>query len=390
MKEYSNKKGISLIVLVITIIIIIILASSVILSMANNNPIEAANEAKFKNDIQTFNTELSMWLSKEYVSTLGKLSTITVNATKTTGDYNNLTIQQIIPSMSDIYASQFAIRRAKLVYVGTDSNYNEWARELGFTNTLNSVDDYVIYYDVADSALKDQIRAKDLAVLEPQYYIKSDIDYIKSSGTITLGYIPISEVNVSDTEFINLLQYDDFLYDGGTRKTIAGGGIYLTNLASQHYCDVVMQMIKTRVIDKGFDGIFIDCIDSAESLSTPAEYDLYKVGYENILKQIRQKYGSAIIMQNRGFNTVTAVSNKYIDAILWESFGTYEGSASGWYLARIADMADLQNKGIKVFAVSNSETGIAAGDLTKVAAYAQKLKYVYYHTAYNHYNAWPF
>ena len=38
-KRASEKKGISLIVLVITIIVIIILAVAVILSIANNNPI---------------------------------------------------------------------------------------------------------------------------------------------------------------------------------------------------------------------------------------------------------------------------------------------------------------------------------------------------------------
>ena len=44
-KENKNKKGISLIVLIITIAIIIILASAVILSIANNRPIESAKEA---------------------------------------------------------------------------------------------------------------------------------------------------------------------------------------------------------------------------------------------------------------------------------------------------------------------------------------------------------
>ena len=41
----KNKKGISLIVLIITIAVIIILASAVILSIANNRPIESAKEA---------------------------------------------------------------------------------------------------------------------------------------------------------------------------------------------------------------------------------------------------------------------------------------------------------------------------------------------------------
>ena len=65
-KRYSDKKGISLIVLVITIIVIIILAVAVILSIANNNPIENAKEARFKSDIKTIEEDLNMYTLKKY------------------------------------------------------------------------------------------------------------------------------------------------------------------------------------------------------------------------------------------------------------------------------------------------------------------------------------
>ena len=56
----KQKSGISLIVLVITIIVIIILAVAVILSIANNNPIENAKEARIKNDLKTIEEELTL------------------------------------------------------------------------------------------------------------------------------------------------------------------------------------------------------------------------------------------------------------------------------------------------------------------------------------------
>ena len=63
----KQKSGISLIVLVITIIVIIILAVTVILSIANNNPIENAKEAKFKNDLKTIQEELTLKQASNYV-----------------------------------------------------------------------------------------------------------------------------------------------------------------------------------------------------------------------------------------------------------------------------------------------------------------------------------
>ena len=65
-KGTSEKRGISLIVLVITIIVIIILAVAVILSIANNNPIENANKAKFQSDLRTIQEELNLYNSSAY------------------------------------------------------------------------------------------------------------------------------------------------------------------------------------------------------------------------------------------------------------------------------------------------------------------------------------
>ena len=70
-KRTSDKKGISLIVLVITIIVIIILAVAVILSIANNNPIESAKEARFKNDMKNIEEELSLYIAKSYADSQG-------------------------------------------------------------------------------------------------------------------------------------------------------------------------------------------------------------------------------------------------------------------------------------------------------------------------------
>ena len=66
-----DKKGISLIVLVITIIVIIILAVAVILSIANNNPIEKAKEARFKNDVKAMQEELELLKASNYAKNNG-------------------------------------------------------------------------------------------------------------------------------------------------------------------------------------------------------------------------------------------------------------------------------------------------------------------------------
>ena len=59
----TNKRGISLIVLVITIIVIIILAAAVILTLNGNNPIDNSKQATFDNDCAELKSAMSMYMT---------------------------------------------------------------------------------------------------------------------------------------------------------------------------------------------------------------------------------------------------------------------------------------------------------------------------------------
>ena len=118
-----KKRGISLIVLVITIIVIIILAVAVILSVANNNPIENAKKATFQNDIITLKEELDLYIQKQYADSQG---------TYKASDLNKLgeDIKDILPDIKDKYIGKIAINGGSLEYTD-ESNMQEynWASE---------------------------------------------------------------------------------------------------------------------------------------------------------------------------------------------------------------------------------------------------------------------
>jgi Tfp pilus assembly protein PilE len=114
-----NKRGISLIVLVITIIVIIILAGSVILSLSKNNPILTAQEATFKNDMDSVQSGLTMYMTKQYAQTLGSFDVNTMNGEVST----------YIPNMTK-YDSTFDVVKGKLIYTGTDIQTVAYARNM--------------------------------------------------------------------------------------------------------------------------------------------------------------------------------------------------------------------------------------------------------------------
>lgn len=136
----KKRKGISLIVLIITIIVVIILASIILLSFNRNNPIEKANQAKFKSDVSSFKEELlvthanNLAENKKY-----KSESVNVEA----GNYSGL--KSYIPSITEEYAKVLHITNGELAYVDYDnSNYDpneaSWAREIDIITTASGAE----------------------------------------------------------------------------------------------------------------------------------------------------------------------------------------------------------------------------------------------------------
>ena len=121
-----KKRGISLIVLIVTIIVVIILAAVVLLTLSKNNPIESAKEARFKEDLRTFQDELAMYISKDYTNKAGQR-----DEKISTSSYND--IKNYIPSFSKKYEGKFVIKNDELVY--NEDKLND--EEKIYVSTLN-------------------------------------------------------------------------------------------------------------------------------------------------------------------------------------------------------------------------------------------------------------
>jgi uncharacterized protein YxeA len=129
-----KKRGISLILLIITIIVIIIIAGAVILNLTESNPILKANESAFKSNIDQYNSELTLYLSREYLEKNGSFDSSTFNAGIWDGNDENIadTIKEYITNITKSDGSKFKIVSGKLIYIYTDDdNELEWATSTG-------------------------------------------------------------------------------------------------------------------------------------------------------------------------------------------------------------------------------------------------------------------
>jgi Tfp pilus assembly protein PilE len=128
-----KNKGISLITLIITIIVVVILAGAVILALANNNPVESAEKAAFKNNVAEYNHELQLWISSQYANNAGSFDQSKINKTGT--EAKN---EKIISSLKAEDESKFSIVQGKLIYSGTNSTESVWAVEVGIISQYDS------------------------------------------------------------------------------------------------------------------------------------------------------------------------------------------------------------------------------------------------------------
>lgn len=126
-----KKKNVILLVVLISALIIIptvivIVSAGVLLTTKQDNVLNSAKEAMFKENVMRFQDELADKVSKDYTDNQGKSNT-KINAT---GE----DVKKYISSFSDIYVNKFAIVDGKLV--GTDkltATEKSWVEDLGIS-----------------------------------------------------------------------------------------------------------------------------------------------------------------------------------------------------------------------------------------------------------------
>ena len=136
----KNKKGISLIVLIITIIVVIILAAVVVLTLSKNNPIESAKEARFKEDIRTFQDELALYISKQYANAGGQW-----DGSISAKSFDDMI--KYIPSFSKKYEGKFIINQNNLEYTSKlNDNEKDYAHSLNVKERLLPIEYQQVEY----------------------------------------------------------------------------------------------------------------------------------------------------------------------------------------------------------------------------------------------------
>ncbi len=182
---------------------------------------------------------------------------------------------------------------------------------LVFASGQKPIKSFAIYYgfEAPASSFKDF----DLVVLESSN--TSIVKELKKSGKTVLAYLSIGEVNKS-RDYFEYLKEKGLLLEENPNWPDA----FLIDIRNPEWENCIVSRILPDILDSGFDGIFIDTLDSSldKEDKNPLKYRGMKKAAVGIIKAMKKKFPDMKIMLNRAYEIAPDCGNS-IEYILGES-----------------------------------------------------------------------
>ncbi|MFH1830235.1 MAG: endo alpha-1,4 polygalactosaminidase [Pseudomonadota bacterium] len=209
-------------------------------------------------------------------------------------------------------------------------------------NNLLGIGSWLCFYDNAFPTK--EIPRYDLYILDSSNH--PDLVPLKTHGSKVVGYVSFGEVNKTDPRF------DEFMREGLlVEENENWPGSHRVDIRNDKWHSYVLNTLIPKTLSEGFDGIFIDTIDTAHYLEQVKGMKGASRGAIKLLKEVRKKYPNLIIILNNGLSLLNDVG-MIIDALLIEDVYTlydfkkkqYKMAADKWSNERLIPLKEFQDK----------------------------------------------
>lgn len=223
-------------------------------------------------------------------------------------------------------------------YVFSNSTNNSGSEETVKVKNkdLSKAKNFRVYYNDVNDTILNEMKNYDVMLVETRNFTREQVNTVQKGNTILLGYISITELGEGDPTALERLNEEDFLEINGVKKDTTDGN-FITDITSKHYQQVLMDLIDERIVQKNFDGVFLDTVGFIDYhySENPEHFEKQRQEYISFLKGLKQTYPELIVMQNQGFETLDAGAYKYVDGFLWEGYNYTNLEQNQWTLDRI-------------------------------------------------------
>jgi len=156
----------------------------------------------------------------------------------------------------------------------------------------------------------------DLVVVDSDAH--PDLTPLRQAGALVVGYLSLGEVAPYRWYWPNI-QDRPWVLDKNPNWDSR-----MIDIRSQEWQQLVLNDIIPRIIQEGFDGLFLDTIDNAEYLEKYYQGEKLpgaQTAMVQFIGRIRARYPSLYLIMNRGFSLVEPLGGM-VDAIVAESMFT--------------------------------------------------------------------
>jgi len=186
----------------------------------------------------------------------------------------------------------------------------------------------------SEDASPDEIRKFDLAILDSDAH--PDLSHLRNSRTILLGYISLAEVGEYRWYWPEISTADWILDKNPNWDS------WMVDVRETAWHEMVLDKIIPRILADGFQGLFLDTIDTAEYLEKwhpGGKIPGAQEGMIKLVREIRRRYPKIYLVGNRGFSMLDKIG-PYLDGVVAESIFTSVDLANDKTLLRSASQYD--------------------------------------------------
>jgi polysaccharide biosynthesis protein PelA len=210
--------------------------------------------------------------------------------------------------MNNIISVIITISCLSLMWLCTFMLQSAYAQNI---HPISSQKKFAIYY--SDQHADSEFASYDVIVFDRENH--PQLSNLNSKGKVILGYVSGGELDSARSDFNEIKQEHILLEQNPNWKNS-----YIVDVRSPRWTAHLIEDVIPEILRKGFDGIFIDTLDSIEDLEAknPRKYRGMTQGAVNMIKTIRRHYPQMKIMVNRAYKILPRVARD-IDYVLAES-----------------------------------------------------------------------
>ncbi len=221
---------------------------------------------------------------------------------------------------------------------------------------------FILYY--SDQAPIESFKSYQLLIFDRLRH--PQLQFLREQGKSMLGYINIGEIEESDPYFSMLKNKGLVLRENRNRKDN-----YYIDIRTPLWPKILIEDIIPKVLEEGFDGIFLDNLDNYAGLehSNPSRYKGMHLAVAHLIMAIRMHYPFLKIMVNHAYTVLPDIA-PYIDMTMGEALlGDYDfdkkayvRTATSLYSTKAIQLKEVQrrNPTLKIYTLDYADTGNAS------------------------------